>query len=55
MMDARDRSSVEAVEVRCLKSMCGITKYDRMRNERIREVTEVKIRLEERVEQANQM
>lgn len=30
------RRGVEAAEMRCPRAMCGITKYGRMRNKRIR-------------------
>ena len=52
VMNARNVSRLEAVEMRCLRSMCGVTKYDRIRNERIRERTGVQMRLGERAEQA---
>ena len=52
VLNARDVSRVEAVEMRCLRSMCGVTKYDRVRNERIREQTGVQMRMGERAEQA---
>lgn len=34
VMKSRDRSHVEAVEIRCLRCVCGITKYKRVRYER---------------------
>ena len=51
VLNAKDVSRVEAVEI-CLRSMCGVTKYDRMRNKRIREQTGVQMRMGERAEQA---
>lgn len=37
VMNVHDPSCAEAVETRCLRSMCGIVKHDRVRNERITE------------------
>ena len=53
VMNARERSRVEAVEMKCLRAIKGVTKFDRVRNSRIREETGVEIGLGERVEQAN--
>lgn len=39
VMNASNVSHVEALEMRCLRSMCGFTKCDRLRNERIRQST----------------
>ena len=39
--------------MKCLRAIKGVTKYDRVRNSRIREETGVEIGLGERVEQAN--
>lgn len=41
-MSARDTHCVGTVEMRCLKAMCGITTYGRVRNDRIR-VNRVKV------------
>src|SRR5215469_10080164 len=37
-LNARERSDLEVFEMKGLKSMCGITIRDRIRNERIREI-----------------
>lgn len=46
-MNQHDRSHVEADEVRCLRFKCDITKYNRIRNERIRDLPGMNTRLEE--------
>ena len=53
VMYAKDRSRVEAVEMRCLRAAVGVTKFDRVRNNRVRERAGVQWGLGERVEQAN--
>ena len=53
VMNKRERSRVEAVEMKCLRAICGVTKFDRVRNDWIQEGTGVKMKLGERIEQAN--
>ena len=52
MLNARDPSCVEAVEMRCLRFTYGVTKSDRVRKERLSEQTGAQIGLGERSEQA---
>ena len=33
---ARDKSRIQAREMRYLRAMCGVTRWDRIRNERVR-------------------
>ena len=41
-MSARDRSRLEVVEMKCLRSICGVTRMDRLRNEYIRNRCDLK-------------
>lgn len=52
MMNACDRRGVEPAEILYLKSMCGITIYDRVRDKRNQELTGVTTRLRERVDES---
>ena len=49
---ARDRRKLNVVEMRCLRSMCGVTRRDRIRNEEIRRRTGVGRELAGRADQS---
>lgn len=50
VMNARCVSHLEYVETRCLRAVCGVTRYDRIKNERIWEQVGVQMRLGVRAE-----
>ncbi len=50
-MGAAERRKLNVMEMRCLRSMCGVTRMDRVRNEEVRGRTEVVKELAERAEQ----
>ena len=50
-LSARDRSRLEVVEMKCLTSICGLRRVDRVRNEEIRRRCQMEVSISERVEQ----
>ena len=50
-LSARDRSRLEVVEMKCLRSICGLRRVDRVRNEEIRRRCQMEVSISERVEQ----
>ncbi len=40
-MGAAERKRLNVMKMRCLRSMCGVTQMDRVRNEEVRRRTEV--------------
>ncbi len=50
-MEAAERKRLNVMEMRCLRSMCGVTQMDRVRNEEVRRRTGVVKKLAERAEQ----
>ena len=50
-MKADDKKRLDVMEMRCLRSMCGVTRWDRIRNEEIRRRTGVLLELSKRAEQ----
>ena len=50
-MKADDKKRLDVMEMRCLRSMCGVTRWDRLRNEEIRRRTGVLLELSKRAEQ----
>ena len=51
-MSVKDRRRLDVVEMRCLRSMCGVTQRDRIRNETIRIRTGVTRGLSGRADQS---
>ena len=49
-MKAEDRRRVNVLEMSCLRSMCGVTRWDRVRNEEIRRSVGVEASLSDRVD-----
>ena len=47
-LNARERKKVDVMEMKCLRSICGVRLVDRVRNERVRERCGIKVRLLER-------
>ncbi len=47
----RGREKLDVIEMRCLRSMVGVMRMDRVRNEDVRQRTEVVRKLSERVDQ----
>ena len=45
-----ERRKLDVMEMRCLRSMCGMTRMDRLRNEVVRERVGVEEKLSERVD-----
>ena len=45
-----ERRKLDVMEMRCLRSMCGVTRMDRLRNEVVRERVGVDVMLSERVD-----
>ena len=45
-----ERRKLDVMEMRCLRSMCGMTRMDRLRNEVVRERLGVEEKLSERVD-----
>ena len=50
-MEAAERRILNVMEMRCLRSMCGITRMDQVRNEEVRRRTGVIRELADRAEQ----
>lgn len=51
-LKAEERRRIEVVELKCLRAICGVTRYDRWRNDRVREVCGLRNRsMGERVQQ----
>ena len=50
-MKAEDKRRLDVMEMRCLRNMCGVTIWDRLRNEEIRRRTGVLLELSKRAEQ----
>ena len=50
-MKTADRQRLDVLEMRCLRSMCGVTRWDRLRNEEVRRRTGVLLELSNRAEQ----
>lgn len=52
-MGVAERKRLNVVEMKCLRSMCGVTRYDRVRNEEVRRrtgvVQELSVRAEKKV------
>ena len=46
----KERRKLDVMEMRCLRSMCGVTRMDRLRNEVVRERVGVDEKLSERVD-----
>lgn len=46
------KKSDGSCEMKCLRSMCGVTRLDRVRNERVRQMTGVQCSIGEGAEQA---
>ena len=49
-MKERERQKLNVFEMRCLRSMCGVTRWDRLRNTVVRDRTGVNKELAERVD-----
>ena len=49
-MKEEERQKLNVFEMKCLRSMCGVTRLDRLRNEEVRERTGVRKKLAERVD-----
>ena len=49
-MKERERQRLNVFEMRCLRSMCGVSRLDRLRNEEVRERTGVRKELADRVD-----
>ena len=49
-MKERERRKLNVFEMRCLRSMCGVSRLDRLRNEEVRERTGVREELADRVD-----
>ena len=49
-MKTGERQKLNVFEMKCLRSMCGVTRLDRLRNEEVRERTGVRKELAERVD-----
>ena len=45
-----ERRKLDVMEMRCLRSMCGVTRLDRLRNEVVRKRVGVDEKLSERVD-----
>ena len=50
-LNARERRKIEVMEMRGLRTICGVRWYDRVRNERVREMCGNKRSFGERVDQ----
>ena len=50
-MRAADKKCLDVMEMKCLRSMCGVTRWDRLRNEEIRRRSGVLLELSNRAEQ----
>ena len=50
-MKADDKKRLDVMEMRCLRSMCRVTRWDRLRNEEIRRRTGVLLERSKRAEQ----
>ena len=50
-MKTADKQRLDVLEMRCLRSMCGVTRWDRLRNEEIRRRSGVLLELSKRAEQ----
>ena len=50
-MKSADKKRLDVMEMRCLRSMCGVTRWDRLRNEEIRRRSGVLLELSKRAEQ----
>ena len=50
-MKTADKQRLDVLEMRCLRSMCGVTRWDRLRNEEVRRRTGVLLELSNRAEQ----
>ncbi len=50
-MGRAERKRLNVMEMNCLRSMCGVTRMDRVRNEEVRKRTGVVKELAERAEQ----
>ncbi len=50
-MGAAERRKLNVVEMRCLRSMRGVTRMDRLRNDEVRRIKGVVRELAERAEQ----
>ena len=50
-MKTADKKRLDVMEMRCLRSMCGVTRWDRLRNEEIRRRSGVLLELSKRAEQ----
>ena len=50
-MRAADKKRLDVMEMKCLRSMCGVTRWDRLRNEEIRRRSGVLLELSNRAEQ----
>ena len=49
-MKESERQKLNVFEMRCLRSMCGVTRWDRLRNTQVRDRTGVNKELAERVD-----
>ena len=50
-MKTADKRRLDVLEMRCLRNMCGVTRWDRLRNEEVRRRTGVLLELSNRAEQ----
>ncbi len=50
-MRESERNRLDVIEMRCLRSMVGITRMDRVRNEEVRKRTGMVRKMSERVDQ----
>ena len=50
-MKEKERKKLNVFEMRCLRSMCGVSRWDRIRNEVVRERTGVRKELADRVDE----
>ena len=51
VLKTEDKNRLDVMEMKCLRTMSGVTKWDRIRNERIRGRTGVKSKLSYQAEQ----
>ena len=51
-MKEKERKKLNVFEMRCLRSMCGVSRWDRIRNEVVRERTGVRKELADGVKKA---
>lgn len=49
-LNVKERKRVDAMEIKCMRNMCGVRRIDRVRNERVRESCGSKVSLIERAD-----